>query len=147
MPLSISSNTMGRKKVARGSRSESGRVRRPPGHSLDAFVEEVGAALRGEFGAVGAAGQAWEQALRTWPSLSPLVASEQPEEAEDQGGPGPAALPCALAMWELGHCDPKRCTGRKLARLGLVRCLRMNQRFGGLVLSPVGTQYVSPADR
>uniref|UniRef100_A0AAA9WUT8 TSR3 20S rRNA accumulation n=1 Tax=Mus musculus TaxID=10090 RepID=A0AAA9WUT8_MOUSE len=31
---------MGRKKVARGSRKESGRVRRPSGRSLDAFAEE-----------------------------------------------------------------------------------------------------------
>ncbi|KZT54861.1 DUF367-domain-containing protein [Calocera cornea HHB12733] len=50
-------------------------------------------------------------------------------------------------MWDFDHCDPKRCSGKKLARLGLIKDMRVGQRFRGVVVTPKGTSVVSPSDR
>ncbi|KAL9268257.1 18S rRNA aminocarboxypropyltransferase-like protein [Drosera capensis] len=52
-----------------------------------------------------------------------------------------------LAMWDFGQCDAKRCTGRKLARFKLLKELRVSSGFGGIVLSPTGTQCLRCAAR
>ena len=51
-----------------------------------------------------------------------------------------------LSMWDFGQCDSKRCTGRKLERMGLVRALEVHQRGAGIILSPAGKATISPAD-
>lgn len=52
-----------------------------------------------------------------------------------------------VAMWDFDHCDPRRCSGKKLARLGLIQELRVGSRFRGIVVSPKGTSVISPADK
>ncbi|KAJ7696497.1 hypothetical protein B0H17DRAFT_1158617 [Mycena rosella] len=48
---------------------------------------------------------------------------------------------------DFDHCDPRRCSGKKLARLGLIKELKVGARFRGIVVSPKGTQVISPSDR
>ncbi|GAB5364670.1 hypothetical protein AAMO2058_000989700 [Amorphochlora amoebiformis] len=51
-----------------------------------------------------------------------------------------------LAMWDFGQCDVKRCTGRKLHRMGLIKNLKIGQKWGGVILSPIARQTVSRQD-
>jgi len=51
-----------------------------------------------------------------------------------------------LRMWDFAQCDPKRCTGARLAKRGIFQKMNLKQAFRGLVLSPQGTVAISPAD-
>ncbi|KAL8404574.1 hypothetical protein RB594_009434 [Gaeumannomyces avenae] len=64
-----------------------------------------------------------------------------------RGGGRGQAPSFKAACWDLGHCDPKRCSGKKLMRLGLMRPLSVGQRHPGVVITPNGKTVVSPADR
>ncbi|KXS13081.1 DUF367-domain-containing protein [Gonapodya prolifera JEL478] len=57
-------------------------------------------------------------------------------------------FPFPVAMWDFHHCDPRRCSGAKLARLGVLKNLRIGgPKFHGIVVSPAAERVVSPEDR
>ena len=56
-------------------------------------------------------------------------------------------FPFPLRMWNLGHCDPKRCSGVALQHRGVIRELRLNQSFRGIILSPEASVVVSSSDQ
>ncbi len=66
------------------------------------------------------------------------IAPQQSEENPLKG--------LSLRMWDFSQCDPKRCTGARLARRGIFKSMPLRQPFRGLVLSPNGSESVSPAD-
>jgi pre-rRNA-processing protein TSR3 len=76
-------------------------------------------------------------------------------EEGEESSPPPSCEPVAadplrgltLRMWDFEQCDPKRCTGARLAKRGLMKRMPLRQPFRGIVLSPNGSVSVSPADR
>jgi len=65
-----------------------------------------------------------------------------PRAKGGMGGDGedvrPAAKPSfKAACWDLGHCDAKRCSGKRLMRLGMMRELHVGQKHAGVVISYV----------
>jgi len=75
-------------------------------------------------------------------SVAEISSTDEDEEGEKKN----ITITFPLSMWDLGQCDPKKCSGRKLVRHRLVTVLRASQKFGGIVLDPLATQVLSPAD-
>ena len=50
-------------------------------------------------------------------------------------------------MYDFKHCDPKRCSGRKLCRMNKCKTLTVNRSFKGIVISPTAKITISPVDR
>ncbi|KAH8094510.1 DUF367-domain-containing protein [Cristinia sonorae] len=72
---------------------------------------------------------------------------EDEDDDEENGQGSLVTIDVPVAMWDFDHCDPRRCSGKRLARMGLIQDLRVGQRFRGIVVTPKATQPISPADR
>jgi pre-rRNA-processing protein TSR3 len=66
---------------------------------------------------------------------------------DDEDGEHPAPRPSfKAACWDLGHCDPKKCSGKKLMKIGLMKELHVGQKHSGVIVTPNAKQTLSPAD-
>ena len=55
-------------------------------------------------------------------------------EGDDEGGDF-IKPPFKAACWDFEHCDPKRCSGKRLKHFGQMRELAVGQKFPGVVIS------------
>jgi len=70
-----------------------------------------------------------------------------PDRSDGFGGSNNKRPSFKAAAWDLNHCDAKRCSGKRLMRLGLMRELHVGQKHPGIVVSPKAKNLISPADR
>jgi Possible Fer4-like domain in RNase L inhibitor, RLI len=56
------------------------------------------------------------------------------DENNDAEG-GAARPPFKAACWDFGHCDPKRCSGKRLINFGLMRELSIGHKHPGVIIS------------
>ena len=69
------------------------------------------------------------------------------EETDHHGNTTARRPPFKAACWDLEHCDQKRCSGKRLMRLGLMRELHVGQKFAGVVISPNSKKLLSAGDK
>ena len=69
------------------------------------------------------------------PSDADSDEEEEDDDDYDDDKAGPVKIAVPVAMWDFDHCDPRRCSGKKLARHKLVTSMRIGQRFRGVVLT------------
>lgn len=60
---------------------------------------------------------------------------DKPSNSSDEDSTSASRPLFRAACWDLGHCDPKRCSGKRLMNFGLMRELQIGQRFQGVVIS------------
>jgi len=77
----------------------------------------------------------------------PRTYAQHTHPERENGLGGNKRPPFKAAAWDLNHCDAKRCSGKRLMRLGLMRELHVGQKHAGVVVSPKAKSIISPADR
>lgn len=77
----------------------------------------------------------------------PRADADGEAEEDDASNPRPTKPAYKAACWDLGHCDAKRCSGKRLMRLGMMRELHVGQKFTGVVVSPKAKRIISKEDK
>ncbi|KAK4231953.1 hypothetical protein QBC38DRAFT_464980 [Podospora fimiseda] len=89
--------------------------------------------------------------LHRGPPRNPRTNNNNPDDdnntPDGTSSNGRARPAFKAACWDLGHCDPKRCSGKKLMKLGLMRELHLGQKHPGVIITPNGKSTISPADK
>uniref|UniRef100_A0A7E4VPX4 18S rRNA aminocarboxypropyltransferase n=1 Tax=Panagrellus redivivus TaxID=6233 RepID=A0A7E4VPX4_PANRE len=73
--------------------------------------------------------------------------SSEQSGSEDEEGTSSFNPTIRLAMFDYNQCNPKVCTGRKLARFHLIDSISLSAKFHGILLSPLGKTTVSKLDK
>ena len=66
---------------------------------------------------------------------------EQPQEEDEY-----EEFTIKLSMLYFDQCDPKKCTGKKMERLGLLKETKFSRNYGGILLTPNGKKICSIED-
>jgi len=90
--------------------------------------------------------QTYDDGRRPESAVDEVYRDEQNQQVESEDETE-VKIEVPVAMWDFDHCDPRRCSGKKLARLCLIKELKVGLRFRGIVVSPKGKQVISPSDR
>ena len=71
---------------------------------------------------------------------------EKEEEEENEEGEEYEEFKIKLSMLYFDQCDPKKCTGKKMERLGLLKEIKFSRNYGGILLTPNGKKICSIED-
>ena len=71
---------------------------------------------------------------------------EKEEEDEENEGEEYEEFTIKLSMLYFDQCDPKKCTGKKMERLGLLKEIKFSRNYGGILLTPNGKKICSIED-
>ena len=71
---------------------------------------------------------------------------EKEEEEEENEGEEYEEFTIKLSMLYFDQCDPKKCTGKKMERLGLLKEIKFSRNYGGILLTPNGKKICSIED-
>ena len=79
-------------------------------------------------------------------SLYEKQSEEQEEEDEEKEENEYEEFTIKLSMLYFDQCDPKKCTGKKMERLGLLKEIKFSRNYGGILLTPNGKKICSIED-